>query len=282
MNFFKNMKNRTKLIIVIIAVVLIIIAIIGNNLCFPKQHPNQICQQMQIAENYLRDLNYEQAVVEFLRAIEIDPMSETAYLGAAEAYVAMEMYEEAIAILAEGLVVTGKTEIQERLTEYQEVINAIREAQEEVERETAEREAAEREVLAGLQNSNNDSQDVQILVPLEGFPKIERHEGGDGGYGYFEYDEYGRLIKVTYHSTDGSYSISEHSVCGTQQKVYIYYSDGSFNQYQFWEYNENGIVKKGTIQFASGITWIQEYDAYGNLTITEYDADGNYIGEIIH
>ena len=66
---------------------------------------------------YLSEGNYEEAIIAFAAAIEIDPKQPDAYLKASEAYMEMEDTEKAISILEEGLAETDSEEIQNRLDE---------------------------------------------------------------------------------------------------------------------------------------------------------------------
>ncbi|GHV34394.1 hypothetical protein FACS18949_10360 [Clostridia bacterium] len=70
-----------------------------------------------MGEKYLLDLDYEQAIVQFLGAIEIEPKNTRAYIGAAEAYIALGHTDDAIAILQQGLDATGDAAIAEMLAE---------------------------------------------------------------------------------------------------------------------------------------------------------------------
>ena len=58
---------------------------------------------LSLGEKFLLELNYEHALVQFLGAIEIDPMNPRGYTGAAEAYAGMELYDRAMGILQQGL-----------------------------------------------------------------------------------------------------------------------------------------------------------------------------------
>jgi len=70
---------------------------------------------LTLGERYLVDLDYEQAVAQFLAVIEIEPMNARAYIGAAEAYIALGRTDDAIAVLERGYVATGDAEIREML-----------------------------------------------------------------------------------------------------------------------------------------------------------------------
>lgn len=74
--------------------------------------------QVSLGNRYLEEMDYEQAIAYYEEALEIDPKSESAYLGLAETYVEMGDYESAIGILEEGIDETDS----ERLEEYLEEI----------------------------------------------------------------------------------------------------------------------------------------------------------------
>ena len=69
-----------------------------------------------LAQHYLEELEYDQAIAAYKAAIEIDPSRPEAYLGLAEVYAALEKYGAAVAILERGAgqsksdVITGKLE----------------------------------------------------------------------------------------------------------------------------------------------------------------------------
>ncbi|MGN0683174.1 MAG: leucine-rich repeat domain-containing protein, partial [Oscillospiraceae bacterium] len=69
------------------------------------------------AEKYLVEMNYEQAVIEFQRILEIEPMNVDAYLGLAEAYMGMGDAEKALETLRKGLELTGDSRLQAKIDE---------------------------------------------------------------------------------------------------------------------------------------------------------------------
>ena len=74
-------------------------------------------EQYDLGMRYLNDGNYQEAVIAFEAAIEIDPKRSEAYLGAADAYVGLGDYASARKILEDGLDATGNRKIQKRLDE---------------------------------------------------------------------------------------------------------------------------------------------------------------------
>ena len=78
-------------------------------------------EQYNLGIRYLADGNYEEAIIAFTAAIEIDPKQPEAYIGLAEVYTAQGDLEKAAAILDEALTAAGESETlsaaRERLLE---------------------------------------------------------------------------------------------------------------------------------------------------------------------
>ena len=72
-------------------------------------------EQYDLGMRYLNEGNYQEAVIAFEAAIEIDPKRPEAYLGAAEAYMGLGDYVSARKILEDGLANTENTEIRKKL-----------------------------------------------------------------------------------------------------------------------------------------------------------------------
>lgn len=78
---------------------------------------NRLSRQLDLGQRYLAEQNYEMAIVEFDKAIAIDSMSVDAYLGKAEAYIALGDVGTAIQTMEEGLEHTGNEQVKEMLVE---------------------------------------------------------------------------------------------------------------------------------------------------------------------
>lgn len=76
---------------------------------------NQLSRQLDLGNRYLEEQNYEQAVLAFDKAIEIDPMNVEAYLGKAQAYAGMGDVSMAIQALEEGYERTGDERLLEEM-----------------------------------------------------------------------------------------------------------------------------------------------------------------------
>ncbi len=100
----------------------------------------QYQEQLSLGEKYLKELNYEDAIVALNRAIEIDPRSPEPYLLLADVYVGQEDFDSAKKILEQGYEATGgNEEIKKKQEKTEELI---------VEKE--KKEAAEKAAAAVL------------------------------------------------------------------------------------------------------------------------------------
>ena len=82
-------------------------------------------EQYDLGVRYLSEGNYEEAIIAFTAAIEIDPKQPDAYLKASEAYMGMGDTEAAISILEEGFAETNNEEIQNRLDEIMSANDSV-------------------------------------------------------------------------------------------------------------------------------------------------------------
>ena len=80
-------------------------------------------QQYDLGVRYLSEGNYEEAIIAFTAAIEINPKQADAYIGVSEAYMEIGNTGAAISILEEGLAETNSEEIKNRLDKINSVNN---------------------------------------------------------------------------------------------------------------------------------------------------------------
>nr|WP_288827912.1 tetratricopeptide repeat protein [uncultured Clostridium sp.] len=90
--------------------IFLLIAVLSS--CSSPARPLTSEELLDLGEKYLLELNYEEAVMQFTKLIEIEPKNPRGYLGAAEAYIALGESDKAVAALEEGL---------EQLPENQEI-----------------------------------------------------------------------------------------------------------------------------------------------------------------
>ena len=151
-------------------------------------------EQYDLGVKYLSEGNYEEAIVAFTAAIEIDPKRPEAYRKAAEAYEAMGDREGARAILAKGYEETGDP----RLAPGDDTASADEET------ETARREELERALAEALSFQNPpellfepayglDDYCVPATIYYQAPPDITESHGGGQLSGSFQY--YGEQIE---------------------------------------------------------------------------------------
>lgn len=100
------MKAKLKIIIpMIIAAVLILLAFIFIR--FSPSQGTDIASLITTAQKYLVEQNYDMAIAEFEKAIELDPKNTDAYIGIAQAYELTGDTEKALEWLQKGYDLTG-------------------------------------------------------------------------------------------------------------------------------------------------------------------------------
>ena len=87
-----------------IVIALVAIIIIGRMVYINAQYNDK----MDLGNRYLNSQDYEQAILAFEAAIDIDPRRPEAYVGLAQVYVEQERYRDAVDILQEGMEATGE------------------------------------------------------------------------------------------------------------------------------------------------------------------------------
>lgn len=78
-----------------------------------KSTEKQISEQLEAGNKYLIEGNYEAAVVAFNKVIEIDPKIFEAYKKCAESYKEMNDFQNAIAVMENGIDVIGEDNLSE-------------------------------------------------------------------------------------------------------------------------------------------------------------------------
>ena len=108
------MTKKKKLIYISIAAAIIVIAALAI-LFMPKSAPQTVTEMLSTAQKYLVEMEYERAIAEFNKVIELDPMNADAYLGLAEAYEKSGDIDKAVETLKKGYELTGDERLQARL-----------------------------------------------------------------------------------------------------------------------------------------------------------------------
>ena len=132
-----------KIFILINIVTILLLAACGKNAQTSWQ------KQYDLGMQYLEEGDYEQAIVAFTAAIEIDPKQVDSYINLANIYVEQEDYENAVSVLQKGLEDCDETEkLNEKLAEVNQLI-----AEKEFEASKEETIRLENEKLQELETS---------------------------------------------------------------------------------------------------------------------------------
>lgn len=148
----------------------------------------RLAEQLDLGNRYLEEMDYEQAVVVFTKAIEIDPMSVDAYIGVAEAYVGLGEPEKAKEVLEQGMEKISDVRLEEKWKEIESELDGIK-------REEKERQRAEQ---AARKEAEERKRVEAALKPL-----YEKLEAGEEDEVIVEYVWKENLIEV-----EGSYSLT--------------------------------------------------------------------------
>ena len=128
---------NTKLVSAIIAGAMILTAVSG---CSEARTTNSISDDLSLAERYLSEMNYEQAIVEFDKILNIDPKNADAYLGKAEAYIALGDTDSAIKTLQTSCRQSDDDRLKARLDELLALVGGVAQSEPETEDVTSAEE----------------------------------------------------------------------------------------------------------------------------------------------
>ena len=120
--------NKRKFCICSVIVVILIALIVGLGIY--NMPSNRLSRQLDLGNRYLEEQNYEQAIVEFNKAITIDPTSVEAYLGKADAYIGLDDLQTALDTLQTGYDLTGDKRLKEKLDVVQLQLGQVKQAEE--------------------------------------------------------------------------------------------------------------------------------------------------------
>ena len=118
------MSKKRKIIYITIAAAIVIIAALAI-IFMPKTAPQTVTEMLSTAQKYLVEMEYERAIAEFNKVIELDPMNADAYLGLAEAYEKNGQHDKAVETLEKGFEVTSDERLKTLLWSSFEVNDIV-------------------------------------------------------------------------------------------------------------------------------------------------------------
>ena len=112
-------KVNKKKVIALSAVILFLVIALVLVVVRSNSPAIRVRKQLELAQRYLENLDYEQAIASYEAAIEIDPMCDEAYLSLANIYVELNDPDSAIAVLKTGLEKTGSDSMKQILEQHE-------------------------------------------------------------------------------------------------------------------------------------------------------------------
>ena len=265
-----------KLLAVLLCLVLLLAGCAGKETTWQEQY--------DLGVRYLSEGNYDEAILAFTQAIEIDSRNAEAYLSRAAAYLAVGG-EEAQSNAAANYIAAADLYIEQGDSERAE----------QVLKEALEMMGANQQIADKLEEITLLSDDSRAHKPI-----FENKYYDDGTLWIeYEYDQNDELVKESWYNTDGSLQrVYEYDTNGNMIKhsKYAYTPDGALELYIITEFDAEGnIVKNSTFNSDGSLNdcWITEYDINGNKVkesrivadgrldyVKEYNANGNLILEM--
>ena len=230
-------------------------------------------EQYDLGMRYLNEGNYQEAVIAFEAAIEIDTKRPEAYLGAAEAYLAADDIDAAIAILEKGYAATNDDTLKNRLDEIKS--GTFNDYWGRTKRQSGYDESG---ALVWYHLYTYDAQGRTASVTSYDAA------GNQTNHVDCEYDENGNALVSFGHETDNGTLIrieKTYNADGLVTKETNIYSDGSMN-YSTYQYDQNGYCIREDMHEENGslIDYkLYEYNAAGlESKWTYYDSRGEMTG----
>lgn len=112
------MSTKKKIFIFILGIEAFVIAGLVAFLFYLNSDTVKLNHQLELAQHYLLEEDYEQAIAAYKIVIQIDPKNTEAYLGLAEAYAESGNMGKAIKVLEQGYKKTKAQELQEEKESY--------------------------------------------------------------------------------------------------------------------------------------------------------------------
>ncbi|MBQ5319373.1 MAG: tetratricopeptide repeat protein [Oscillospiraceae bacterium] len=252
------MKQKTRIIIYIaISVTALVLGIIAVLSIPDKSQAKTADEFIKTGNKYLIELSYDKAVIEFNKAIEIEPRNADAYIGLVEAYMGLGEDEKAIETLELGYENTRDERIKKMLDELLGITEKTEITTAEVTTETT---------TTVSETGNFIDEMVEIYIPMAFF------EGPYDEYGYGSFMEHiytGKGYEINVQSSQAEYChviyvISDELPFEADSRIDgpISIAISKYNDSYHYSFNHNKKTR---------------YSVYENPEITKYNENGNII-----
>ena len=167
-------KKFNKRVIIYIAAAIIAVVVISVFILMSGGKGETWQEHYDLGQQYLVELSYDKAVLEFTDAIKIDPKNADPYIGLADAYIGLGDTAKAVETLETGLAETGDDRISKRLEELKG--DDAPDASEENNAAEAETET-QTEAVTETEAAVSETEDNRVEVPdLSGMSEEEAAE----------------------------------------------------------------------------------------------------------
>jgi hypothetical protein len=122
----ENVKSGNKVLYIILAILGVIIVILAAAIIYlmvtrflPEK---KIENHINLGQEYLEDEEYESAITEFNKVLDIDSENVEAYIGLSEAYEGLGKYEKAMKICKKGYEATDSKKLKKKIAYFEELM----------------------------------------------------------------------------------------------------------------------------------------------------------------
>lgn len=271
-------------------------------------------QQYDLGVRYLSEGNYEEAIIAFTAAIEIEPMRAEAYLDLAYAYIGQNDFDSAREVLEKGYELTQEESLREKLDELDggDVIDYMGNLRRLIfydgfgnlagyqifDYDSPYRESS----VTSFDAAGNQNGYVELVYDGEGSLLVsysyDPETGELTGRVEYEYDGSYNIVREEWFDLDTGesqgYWLSQYDDQGNRVRDESYHEDGEMDSYSLYVYEEYSTRKEiydtdGTLCECQYWNYdengqVIEYGAYGAdgallwHDIYHYDDEGNEIG----
>lgn len=179
-------------------------------------------EQYDLGLKYVKEARYDEAVLAFTKALEIDPKQAPVYIALAEVYIQQGDYTAARSTLDKAVTEIGQTE---ELTQAKDKLDK-------------------------QQNELEPTPDN-----TEGVVRTEREDYDDGSYVIMDFDASGNMIRDRRYNADGTlshYNTYTYDTSGNRIRSDLYNADGTLDSYWIYTYDENGSLIREDLYDADG------------------------------
>ena len=244
-------------------------------------------EQYDLGMRYLREGDYEEAILAFSAAIEIDDSRPEAYMGRAEAYEGLGEHDKALRDYKRARKIARENDDEDLVEDLEEIIEDLEEIIEDEENGKAEEPAVEPvRLLTKVEVRRDSNLDSDYVLYYNDQNQLIQRVFTEYSYGYstafaHTYDDLGRLVTVTW----GEFGREEYSYDSEGRVATYYYAEGGATS-TMYEYDDQGRLFREFSWVDTGYEEVlythdeQGRCIGGSLEYTEYNGDAIHTGTV--